>query len=65
VRLCSFCEGKGIVGKFIYGEDQPSVTVEKEEIPVVATLVDQLCRVCRGTGWVEEQEGKDDATKRE
>jgi hypothetical protein len=32
------------------------VTVEKEEIPVVATVVDRPCRVCKGTGWIGEKD---------
>lgn len=53
MKLCNWCEGRGVTGKLVYGEDGETVEV-LGQLLAVAVVVDQPCSVCGGTGHVAD-----------
>ena len=54
MKLCPWCEGKGIVGQLAHGEEPDTVTVLSVAIPVIGTMLDVACKACDGTCWVPD-----------
>jgi hypothetical protein len=54
MKVCAWCEGKKVVGQLAHAEEPKSATVCGVVIPVIGTMLDVCCKVCRGRGEVPD-----------
>lgn len=55
MKVCPWCEGKGVVGRMAHAEEPKAVTVLGGiRIPVIGTMLDVKCCACEGRGQVPD-----------
>ena len=56
MKICSWCEGRGVVGFLAHGEEPRSIDVGGVKVPVIGTMIDKPCAICRGRGTLDDHE---------
>ena len=54
MKQCPWCEGRKTVGQLAYGEVPDAIRVGNVTIPIMGTMLEVGCKVCRGQGEVPD-----------
>ena len=55
MKICPWCNGKGITGQLARGEELDSVMLLGHKIPIIGTMIDVCCKFCDGKGFVDRE----------
>ena len=56
MKICPWCEGKGVTGLLVHGEDSETITVCGVKIPIIGEMHDICCKFCKGVGIVRSDQ---------